>query len=80
MKLPKTRIKIVTQGKNKRFYPQYRNFLGLWINMIVHEYPWYGDIDDAKYSIDSFLMRKIDKLEAKRQKKLPKTVECIKYP
>lgn len=89
-KQPETRIKVVTQGSEVKYYPQYKQVIipYIWwewdstINQFLEE-PWTFDLQHAKKSIDDFLERdeiwQEDQVRKERKKEKIK-VEYIKYP
>lgn len=90
-KQPDTRIKVVTQGSDVKYYPQYKQVIipYIWwewnstINQFLEE-PWTFDLQHAKKSIDDFLERDKEywfEESIREERKKEKTkVEYIKYP
>lgn len=85
MKLPETRIKVVTQGDVVKYYPQYK-LLFWWVdlNVAYHRINVSNDycsyLAHAKACIDNHLESFIERYNKKQQAKLKKVTTYIKYP
>lgn len=90
-KQPETRIKVVTQGSDVKYYPQYKqviipNFWWEWhpcLNDIAnHEFT--RDIENAKERVDIWIIRDrlyhYENLEKDRIKNSKEEIIYIKYP